>query len=389
MWPTSRFIPNSYQSNHTLLVKQYPKKCIPFFFFTQCVSEAERYAAKGSYVAKPQKNKGAQKQEIWTECIQELSEQPKIDKTLRNILQKIAGQSNVPRKKPKFINFLKSSMKYNIHQSEKVWTIIEDGLEEFKKRSAPSQTQTPITAPVSPLNEGEVSSTTELKTNENGNDYIKKAKSNDDCVSTTNKTSDIVHLNAILDHALEQDDLTKSVKKILKKLKKQTDYPLNGKPPKKNKFLKLLQDKLKLDAENSLAVWECISMSMNALGQTKGNATAAGVQVIELKKRKNSETDNNEAEPKRPKIENGHINGGAVNGNAFDWPNNIIRIFQKSQSDNQVAIDSLRSKVIKKFVKASGQDGTQCKEEHFKKFKKQLKKVDSLVIAGDFVQLKP
>lgn len=279
-------------------------------------------------------------------------------------------------------------MKYNVHQAEKVWTIIEDGLEEFKKRSAPPKQPLPATAPVSSSNEGEVSSTTELETNENGNDNTQKVKSKDDRVSTTNETSDNVHLNAILDHALEQGDLTKSVKKILKKLKKQTNIPLDAKPPKKKKFLKLLQEKLEIDAKNSLAVWECISLSINALGQTKGNASAAEVHVNGLNKRKNSETDNNEAEPKRPKIDHGNHSGGTVNEDAFDWPNNIIRIFQKSQSDNEVAIDSLRSKVIKKFLKASGQDGTQTGEEHFKKFKKQLKKVDSLVIAGDLVQLK-
>lgn len=355
-----------------------------FYFSSQCITEAERYAAKGTYVAKPDKNKGAQKQEIWTECIQELSERPKIDKTLRNILQKIAAQSNVPRKKPKFINFLKSSMKYNVHQAEKVWTIIEDGLEEFRKRSASSQTQTTTTAaPVSSSNEDEVSSTTELKTDESGNDNCK-----DDCVSTTNKTANIVNLNAILDHALEQAALTKNVKKTLKKLTKQTVIPLDAKPPKKKKFIKLLQEQLELDAEESLAVWECISLSINALGQTSENASA-DVQVNGSKKRKHSETENNEADdPKKAKIENGNTNGEAVNDDAFDWQNNIIRIFQKSQSDNQVAINLLRSKIIRKFLKASGQDGTQSEEKYFKKFKKQLKKVDSLVIAGDFIKLK-
>lgn len=379
MWSTLRYT-KSLSTKPDELTELY-QKLYSISVCTQCISEAERYAAKGSYVAKPDKNKGAQKQEIWTECIQELSERPKIDQTLRNILQKIAEQSNVPRKKPKFINFLKSSMKFRAHQAEKVWTIIEDGLEEFKKRSAP-QTQT---APVSSPNEAEVSSTTEVKTGEMEHDNTEE-KTINDCQSTTNETSADVHLNAILEHALERVDLTKSVKKTLKKLKKQTDIPLDAKPPKKKKFIKLLQEKLDVDAENSLAVWQCISLSINALGQTMENAE---VQVNGSKKRKTSETENNEAKPKRPKIQNGNANQEIANGyDAFDWQNNIIRIFQKSQTHNQLTIDSLRSKVIKKFLKASGQDGTEGEEEYFKKFKKHLKKVDSLVIAGDLVQLK-
>lgn len=99
---------------------------------TKCISEEEKYSAKG-FVAKPNKNKGAQKQESWTETLQNLINKPGLDPQIKRIVEKVAAQTNVPRKKPKFINFVKNSMKISLDNANKVWDVVEEALGEFKQ----------------------------------------------------------------------------------------------------------------------------------------------------------------------------------------------------------------------------------------------------------------
>lgn len=99
---------------------------------TKCISEEEKYSAKG-FVAKPNKNKGAQKQESWTETLQNLINKPGLDPQIKRIVERIAAQTNVPRKKPKFINFVKNSMKISLDNANKVWDVVEEALDEFKQ----------------------------------------------------------------------------------------------------------------------------------------------------------------------------------------------------------------------------------------------------------------
>lgn len=99
---------------------------------TKCVSELERYSAKG-FVGKPDKNKGAQKQEIWCDVIQQLQTKAGIDATVRQALERLGSNTNVPRKKAKFLNYIKSSMRMNPHNAEKLWNVIEVGLSDYQK----------------------------------------------------------------------------------------------------------------------------------------------------------------------------------------------------------------------------------------------------------------
>lgn len=273
-------------------------------------------------------------------------------------------------------------MKYPVHQAEKVWKIIEEGLEEFKKKSAPAQPPAKNHTDVNGNDDAE-------KPAANGGEDTNEAVANGGEETTTNGTSNEINLGSVLEHATSQE-LEKSLKKTLKKLKKQTEIPLDAKVPKKKKFIKLCQEKLELDAEISAQVWELISKSMTALSSpSQSNGTVEAV-TNGTKKRKNSKT-TNDVPAKKSKNENGvaESNGNAANGTdtVFDWQSNILRIFNKNQNDNQLTVDALKSKVIKKFLKGSGEDGTNS-EQYSKKFRKQLKKIDNLQIVGDVVQLK-
>lgn len=334
-------------------------------------------------MAKPEKNKGAQKQEIWTECIQELAERQNIDRNIRNVLQRIATQSNVPRKKPKFVNFLKSSMRFNPNQAEQVWTIIEKGLEEFKNKTAPPPPPPPTAAAQDVASNPEAAATNGNESINGGHSSADSKESESENENATNGVSNVsLSVESIIGHAVAQPNIAKSTKKLLKKLQKRNDIPLNVQSPKKKKFIKYLQDQLQLDADNSNTVWECLLQSIHAL-----SSNVNGISNDKGKKRKN--TDESGVDSKRPKTEISLADSTTdANGEStFDWQKHILRIFNKSQINHQLPIDSLRSKVIKKFLKSVGEDESNG-GKYEKKFKKNLKKVNSLAIAGEVVLLK-
>lgn len=70
---------------------------------TKCITEDERYAAKGTYTNGIVK-KGEIKQESWVEMIKSIINKEKnLSPSHRNLLNTISSCNNVPRKKNKFI----------------------------------------------------------------------------------------------------------------------------------------------------------------------------------------------------------------------------------------------------------------------------------------------
>nr|CAH7742873.1 unnamed protein product [Callosobruchus chinensis] len=93
---------------------------------TRCLTEEERYAAKGSLVNVV--HKGEAKQESWLEMIRSILDmQPNMKPSHKHLLEKISNYNNVPRKKVKFMNFIMSSSggRANRKEVEEVWDIIE------------------------------------------------------------------------------------------------------------------------------------------------------------------------------------------------------------------------------------------------------------------------
>jgi cell growth-regulating nucleolar protein len=69
---------------------------------TKCVSEEEKYSAKGS-VQQPSAKKGELKQKNWQDIIQSLREnRNSLSHVEQTVLNVIVKRENVPRKKNKF-----------------------------------------------------------------------------------------------------------------------------------------------------------------------------------------------------------------------------------------------------------------------------------------------
>ncbi|XP_041985373.1 cell growth-regulating nucleolar protein [Aricia agestis] len=91
---------------------------------TKCITEEERYSGKG-FQAK--EKKGEKKQSAWVEMLQDvLDEQKDASKNVLRIIETISKHNNTPRKKPKFINFVKNvcGHKTNPKDIDQAWDLI-------------------------------------------------------------------------------------------------------------------------------------------------------------------------------------------------------------------------------------------------------------------------
>ncbi|XP_006016835.1 cell growth-regulating nucleolar protein isoform X1 [Alligator sinensis] len=90
----------------------------------KCISEDQKYGGKG-YDAKT--NKGDVKQQEWIQKIQEVMKKTNINPKVRNILEQIRAYDNIPRKKVKFQNWIKNSLKIeNSALQDQVWDIFSE-----------------------------------------------------------------------------------------------------------------------------------------------------------------------------------------------------------------------------------------------------------------------
>merc|ERR1719370_360044 len=99
-----------------------------------CMSEEQRYSKEGRAGWDPavgQGNKGEKRQNAWIANLRKiLQENTDLDGDVRNILDTILEHENIPRKKPKFVNFVKNIMRNRArpHSIDKTWDLFEQAL---------------------------------------------------------------------------------------------------------------------------------------------------------------------------------------------------------------------------------------------------------------------
>ncbi|XP_077333918.1 cell growth-regulating nucleolar protein [Lithobates pipiens] len=97
----------------------------------KCISEDQKYGGK-AFEAKA--NKGDVKQQQWIQKIHEVMNRPNITPNLKNILNQISTYDNIPRKKAKFQNWMKNSLKiHNQAIQDKVWEIFSEATSTTKE----------------------------------------------------------------------------------------------------------------------------------------------------------------------------------------------------------------------------------------------------------------
>ncbi|OAD62070.1 Cell growth-regulating nucleolar protein [Eufriesea mexicana] len=114
------------------VAKHYEFQChtAPFLSCVDCFKdfrEAERYGGK-DYVPKPGANKGEKKQQEWITIVNSiLNSEANLSKAEHSFLNILSKYENIPRKKAKFLNFVKSAMGQRTNPAiiDSVWNKME------------------------------------------------------------------------------------------------------------------------------------------------------------------------------------------------------------------------------------------------------------------------
>lgn len=83
---------------------------------------------------KANQNKGQRKQEAWVDMVRGITDaKTNLSKGVKDILTQISSYDNIPRKKAKFLNFMKNSFRYmKLNDLEEAWVLLEEAMKENK-----------------------------------------------------------------------------------------------------------------------------------------------------------------------------------------------------------------------------------------------------------------
>ncbi|XP_077136255.1 cell growth-regulating nucleolar protein isoform X1 [Ranitomeya variabilis] len=294
----------------------------------KCVTEDEKYGGKG-FEAKAKK--GEEKQVQWIQRIQEAMKKPTISSDVRDILNQISAFDNVPKKKAKFQNWMKNSLK--VHSpalQDKVWGIFEEAISNQKNNA----TETANTLA------GESKSESSAATEETERKSKRERKEERQKKNKKEKKE------------LNEGELTQNGTKKKGKKRKMEDDMRDGEQAAGKKKKKRQREK---EAEEEEA---------------------------QSKKHKNSQGDEEEAEENGAE-ENGEEESGKTG--KFNWKG-TIRALLRQAPDNELAIKKLRKKVIAQYCAISSEHH-KSEEELLATFNKKIQKNPKFRVLKERVKL--
>jgi cell growth-regulating nucleolar protein len=188
------------------------------------MSEEQRYSGK-DYVPKANQNKGQRKQEAWVDMVRGITEKKaNISKGVKDILTKISAYDNIPRKKAKFLNFMKNSFRYmKVNELEEAWVLLEEAINETKKSPEGNQKPEDPKPEMNGKRKLEVTESTEepvQKKKKKSKDPEDQDQENDQEVSSTTTDSKFKWQDAIKNILSAKNNEIK-LKKLKKKVLKQ------------------------------------------------------------------------------------------------------------------------------------------------------------------------
>ena len=299
---------------------------------TKCITEAQRYGGK-DYVSKAGANKGERKQQEWLNIVNSiLNSETKLSNSERTFLKTLSKFENIPRKKAKFLNFVRNAVpqKANSGLVDSVWNIMETAYKKNLENTTEKQQQANGKVD-QPKDEKDVTENQENNVVENqNNENISKENQSEDQQNKSNET-----------HGAD-NNTNNNAKRKKKKLKKRG-----------------------------------ISETVEG-GQT-------GEPVSE-KKRENGSIE----EPVPKKKSKNNVLSESLNTQTaditekptFDWKATILEVVQ---SKGEISLKKLQKKVISRYMTFCSDAVTN--EKATAKFNKKLKKVSKVVISEEKVKL--
>lgn len=330
----------------------------------KCISEDQKYGGKG-YEGKT--HKGDVKQQAWLQKINELMKRSNVSPKVKELLEQISGFDNVPRKKAKFQNWMKNSLRvYSEAVLEQVWSIVS----EASSGDLDGHQKPPNSA-----------------THPHADSTIKTSSSGAD--ETVAKPTE-----AKKNKRERKEERQKNRKKEKKELKLE-NHQENGKGQKTKK--RKLDQVAEAGGEAAPSTTGPTRKKKQKGQQTvNGDAAKDGMQKATAGKRKRRPSEAalpTEVESKKKKI---LVPGQTKDGEAenhtevptrgkFNWKGTIKSVL-KQAPDNEIAVKKLRKKVLAQYYTVS-QEQHLSEEELLAIFNRKISKNPSLKLFKDKVKL--
>ncbi|XP_075050759.1 cell growth-regulating nucleolar protein [Mixophyes fleayi] len=295
----------------------------------KCISEDQKYGGK-AFEAKA--HKGDVKQQQWIERIYEAMKKPNLSPNIKNVLSQLSTFDNIPRKKAKFQNWMKNSLKiYNQTIQDQVWEIFSEAT-STQNKAANNNAQKSSDA-VATESKSEASGTTEEPNK-------KKSKRERKEERQAKNKKEKKELNS-------EDQMENGVKRKGKKQKAEDESEGSGDD----------EDK---DEE---------STEKTKKKKKRGNESK-DEEPLPRKKRKQNEA---EEEPQEEEAEDNSAEAEEDGGQRgkFNWKG-TIKALLKHAPDNELPIKKLRKKVIAQYF-ATSSEQHKSEEELLSTFNKKIK----------------
>ncbi|XP_068625479.1 cell growth-regulating nucleolar protein-like [Battus philenor] len=357
----------------------------------KCITEEERYSGKG-FTAK--EKKGEKKQNAWVEMLQSVLDESKTTSpNVLRIIETISKHNNTPRKKPKFINFVKNvcGQKTNPKDIDQAWDLISVKLSALSNLNAQNKNQ-------------EQKNDTSENNGKSSNKYQNGDINEKENVIKENNENEAENNISIATNG--HDDL--STKTLSKKQRKEEK--------KRRKYEAELHSAEKQPAEEEVGEIQLKKKGKKNKNKVNGTEETEDGQQLEgknkNKKRKRQDTVNtvpevivNEVETentsnnvkvqqKKQKVQVEEISASlheqniASNEEAtavkekFDWHSVIVSVLQKK--DNEVPFKRLQKKVLAEYSEITGND---VDDRIAEKFIKKLKSAPNVRVDKNRVML--
>lgn len=325
---------------------------------TKCITEAQRYGGK-DFVAKPSKNKGERKQQDWILVVQSVIETSKnLSSGERNILNILSSHENVPRKKAKFFNFIKSVLagRVNISIVESVWGKMEEALKKASENKiTDGNSQTGVE---SAKNRAESLSQEDDVENENNENLSKEYERAEPGAKQNGKSGDLEIGSELSNDRTERKSRKSKKRKTTESLETQEEQSSIGKSKTGKKS----------DIDLSCSLGE-----------------QNGIESKKSKKRKTDETVENFGTTAADESQNNRENivqNGEASITKFDWSDAILKVVR---SKGEISLKKLRKKVLADYRNSSNKTITE--EKAAAKFDKKINKISQIVVTNGKVKL--
>ncbi|XP_063257684.1 cell growth-regulating nucleolar protein [Prinia subflava] len=281
----------------------------------KCVSEDQKYGGKG-FEAKT--NKGDAKQQEWIQKIHEVMKKPNINPKVRNVLEQMRAFDNIPRKKVKFQNWIKNSLRINdSNLQDQVWDVFSEAsrnMSNEKEQDKPQQKEEQQSAETGENTKAEANGITDAKSER------KKSKR---------------------ERKEERQKNTKKEKKDLK-LESQAEVKKNKKSKKGKESV---EDELEINGDGNRSETEQetnIKKRKHKHGEEEPHTKTKRMKTESISE--DMETEN---------INENEENVGADKGK-FNWKGTIKAVL-KQAPDNEISVKKLRKKVIAQYYAVAGE----------------------------------